>query len=196
MWSSSVGVHPWVGERYGSPVHLKHKTLIMGESNFTDPEKFNSSLVINCVLNDLSTDPTEVRDTTGFCKFSTKIRRIIFGRSESLGPNGFWQDVAFYNFVQSHVGEKARIRPTPEMWRQSVPAFFEIIETLKPSRVLVLGKANWNNLLEHVEHEIVDQFVAEITIGSKRIRAGYVNHPSSSLSYLTWQPIAAKLLLT
>lgn len=195
MWSSDVVVHPWVGKLYETPCHLKHKTLILGESNFTELEQFKPNLVTACVLNDISTDENVERDTTGFCRFSTKIRRIIFGCDESLGPNEFWQDVAFYNFVQSLVGDRARVRPTTEMWRDSVPAFVEIVSQLQPSRVLVLGKANWNNLRHHVQNVQVDQHVADITIGSKTIRAGYVNHPSSSLSYETWRPVAQRLLL-
>ncbi|MGC2458440.1 MAG: hypothetical protein WA435_10635 [Gallionellaceae bacterium] len=196
MWSSTVVVHPWVGNNYKNPIYFKYKTLILGESNFTDsPENFNSSLVIRCVEDDLAIGGQE-RDTNGFCRFSTKIRRVIFGRNESLGPNGLWQDVAFYNFVQSLVGNKARIRPTYDMWKESVPAFFEIVEKLQPSRVLVLGKTNWSNLLQHIQHHPEGQHVATLTIGTNLITAGYINHPLSSLAYTTWQPIARQLLLT
>ena len=194
MWSSLVAVHPWVGAKFDVPENLLYKTLILGESNFTEPEQFGFSLVEECVRDDMATG--ENRDTTGFCRFSTKIRRMIFGRDENIGPNGFWQDVAFYNFVQSLVGNTARIRPTAEMWKESTPAFFEIVSTLKPSRILVLGKANWNNLLKQVEHDTVDQFVAKLKIGGELITAGYVNHPSSSFSYSVWQPIAQRLLFT
>lgn len=195
MWSSNVVVHPWIGCHYKTPIHFKYKTLILGESNFTDPpENFNSSLVIRCVEDDIAVFG-EDRDTNGFCRFSTKIRRTIFGRDESLGPDGLWQDVAFYNFVQSLVGNKARIRPTFEMWKESVPAFFEVVEKLQPSRVLVLGKANWNNLLQHVEHNPRGQHLATLTLGANLVTAGYINHPSSSLAYATWQPIARQLLL-
>lgn len=197
MWSSKVSVHPWVGSSFENPVNFKYKTLILGESNFTDSlENFNSSLVKKCVLNDLSTDESIERDTTGFCKFSTKIRRIIFGRDEVLGPNAFWQDVAFYNFVQSLVGNRARIRPTEEMWGESIPAFVEIVEKLKPRRIFVLGKENWNNLLRHIEHVRVNEHKVVLAIGSEMVTAGFTYHPSSSLSYSTWQPIAQELLLS
>lgn len=195
MWSSSVLVHPWVGKHYDRPSLLLHKTLILGESNFTEPDKFNQGLVQACVANDISTDPSEEKDTSGFCRFSTKIRRIIFGSDTTVGPAGFWQDVAFYNFVQALVGDRSRIRPTQEMWRESVPAFNEIVSRLTPSRVLVLGKANWLNLLSHVEHEKIDEYRAMLTVEKHRVIAGYVNHPSSSLSYNTWHPIAKDLLL-
>lgn len=196
MWTTDIAIHPWVGGRYENPIHFKHKTLILGESNFTEVEKFKPNLVIDCVRNDVSTDPLEERDTTGFCRFSTKLRRIIFGNNETIGPHDFWQDVAFYNFVQALVGKEARARPTQEMWQKSVPAFFEIVSTLKPSKILVLGKANWDNLLRHVQHETIDKFAVNIQIGSEFVAAGYVNHPSSSLSYSKWQPIAQNFLLS
>lgn len=196
MWSSRVAVHPWIGRNYKNPINFKYKTLILGESNFTDPpDNFNTSLVIRCVEDDLSIG-VQGRDTNGFCRFSTKIRRVIFGRDESLGPNGLWQDVAFYNFVQSLVGNKSRIRPTHEMWEESIPAFIEVIENLQPSRILILGKANWNNILQHIPYHPENQHAAMLTIGGKLVKSGYINHPSSSLSYATWQPIAHQLLLS
>lgn len=195
MWSSSVTVHPWVGTRFACPVHFRHKTLILGESNFTTPEKFGHSLVQNCVHDDLSSDMAN-KDTTGFCRFSTKIRRIIFGRHEAIEPEHFWQDVAFYNFVQFLVGDQARVRPTFQMWEQSVPAFVEIIDRLEPSRILVLGKANWQNLLTHIEHQVVDQHSAHLRVRTQQIFAGYVNHPSFSLSYEAWNPVARKILFS
>lgn len=195
MWSDKIAVHPWVGEKYENPVNLLHKTLVIGESNYTEPGKFNTVLVKNCVLNDLSTDLTE-RDTTGFCRFSTKLRRTIFGRDETIGPNNFWQDVAYYNFVQKLVGDKPRVRPTQKMWEESVPLFEEVVSKLEPSKVFVLGKANWQNLLAHIKHETVDPFTARLEVDSKSFAAGYINHPSSSLSYNQWHPIAKKFLLT
>jgi hypothetical protein len=196
MWSSAVKVHPWVGEYYENPKRFLHRTLILGESNFTELEKFGKDLVKDCVENDMSTDPQVEKDTTGFCRFSTKIRRIIFGREETLGPRGLWEDVAFYNFVQTLVGEKSRIRPTQEMWTESVPAFAEIVSVLKPERILVLGKANWRNLLTYIGHDLIDDYSATFNLSGRQIVAGYVNHPSSSLSYDEWQPVAEKLLLS
>lgn len=194
MWSSKLSVHPWIGKNYETPSNFKNKILVLGESNFTEVEKFKKNLVIDCVLDDISTERPEERDTTGFCRFSTKLRRIIFGTDTNISPNEFWQDVAFYNFVQVLVGDKARIRPTREMWEISAPAFFEVIQMLKPSRVLVLGKANWDNLLDHFEHENTDKFSATLKLGTDDLTVGYINHPSSSLRYQTWQPIAQKLL--
>lgn len=82
MWTDLVVVYPWVGGRYLELENLKHRTLLLGESNYTESEKFNHELVINCVKDDMSKGQLGVeRDTTGFCRVSTKIRRIIFGPS-------------------------------------------------------------------------------------------------------------------
>ncbi len=53
MWSSTVVVHPWVGRNYNDSIFFKHKTLSLGESNFTNSQNFNSSLVIHCAEDDL-----------------------------------------------------------------------------------------------------------------------------------------------
>jgi hypothetical protein len=44
------------------------------------------------------------------------------------------------------------------MWRNSIPAFSEIISNLNPLQILVLGKANWSNLLTHIEHVRIDEY--------------------------------------
>lgn len=194
MWSDTVQVYPWVGNNFEMPKHFPRKTLLLGESNFTQPELFSNDLVQECVRGDIS-DYSKDRDTSGFCRFSTKIRRILFSGGEVIDPSGLWQDVAFYNFVQFLVGGESRIRPTQEMWKKSVPAFNEIIAKLNPLQILVLGKANWNNLLAHIEHEKVDEYMAMLNVGNCRVNAVYINHPSSSLSYSKWQPIAKRILV-
>jgi hypothetical protein len=184
-----------VGERYLKPINIKRRTLLLGESNYTEPEKFTSELVINCVKNDLSEGQFGVeRDTTGFCRFSTKIRRIVFGPNEQFHPSEFWHDVAFYNFVQSLVGHRARERPTSEMWHSSTFAFEEVVDTLKPERILVLGKANWLNLLSNFSHTLDSPCSGRLELKNGGVKVGYVNHPSSSLSYAKWNPIAEAFL--
>ncbi len=169
MWSSKVVIHPWIGKRYKNPKYFKERTLVLGESNFTQPENFNKNLVIRCVEDDINIHG-ENRDTTGFCRFSTKIRRVIFGRDESIGPEGLWSDVSFYNFIQMLVGDKSRMRPTQEMWNNSIPAFTEVIETLQPQRILVLGKQNWKNLIENLDIEPQNEYSSTWLCCTKPVR--------------------------
>ncbi len=188
---SSSFIEPWVGECYENPKIFPYRTLIVGESNYTDnPIQFSPSIVINCVSDDLCGD-----DTKGFGRFATKLRRTIFGAENDMGPAAFWPNVAFFNFVQYLVGDAPRQRPTNEMWRDSVPVFGQVVERLKPERILVLGLENWRNLLGSVPHHSVSEYQAQIEICPYRVLAGYVFHPSYSLKYSEWNPIARKLLL-
>lgn len=161
MWSK-VKVHPWCGDDYEKPTIFPYRTLFLGESNYTKPEEFGPDLVISCVRDDIGDDKN--RDTTGFCKFSTKIRRVIFGRDTKIGPEEFWRNAAFYNFVQYRVGGKSKERPTSQMWIDSVKPFAEVVTMLKPERILVLGKGNWSNLLAHITHEKVGEMQANLLV--------------------------------
>lgn len=195
MWSK-VSVHPWCGDKYEKPTIFPYRTLIMGESNYTESDKFGSDLVIACVLDDMS-DAAD-RDTQGFCKFATKIRRVIFGRETQITPEEFWRNAGFYNFVQYLVGGKSKERPTNQMWIDSVEPFSEVVSQLKPERILVLGKANWINLLAHIKHEKVNETQANLFIDGYSVLAGYIFHPSSGrgFSYQKWQPVAKAIVLT
>lgn len=185
-------VEPWVGESYESPAIFPCKTLIVGESNYTDKsEQFNPRIVNNCVADDL-----DGKDGNGFGRFATKLRRTIFGSESNMSPAEFWPHVAFYNFVQYRVGNAARIRPTPEMWRDSAPAFFDVVGKLNPERILVLGIQNWGKLLQAVPHEKMSDYQALLDVNGQKILAGHVQHPSSALRYAKWNLIADELLLT
>lgn len=194
MWSS-VKVHPWRGDDYENPTIFPYKTLILGESNYTTPDKFKSDLVISCVLDDIG-DSSD-RDTQGFCKFATKIRRVIFGIDTKIEPKEFWRNAAFYNFIQDRVGGESKVRPTNQMWIDSVGPFVEVVAKLKPERILVLGKGNWNNLLAHIKHERVDEMQAILLIDGYSVLAGYIVHPSagSGFSYEKWQSVAEAIVL-
>ena len=195
MWSEKVKVHPWIGIHYEKPTIFRYKTLILGESNYTTPENFGPDLVNGCVCNDIGDD--KPRDTRGFCKFSTKIRRVIFGRDTKIDPKEFWSNVTFYNFVQDRVGDKSKVRPTDQMWIGSVEPFAEVVVKLMPERILVLGKENWSKLLKHFKNTKVDEIKTNLFVDSYNVLAGYIVHPSAGrgFSYEKWQPVAKAIIL-
>ncbi|TDY03006.1 hypothetical protein [Thiohalophilus thiocyanatoxydans] len=188
MWHH-VKVHPWIGENYHTPKELPFRTLIIGESNYTAPEAFSDNLVVNCVRTHLGHN-----DDPNFSRFATKIRKLACLSRGTLSREAFWNDVAFYNFVQVRVGEVARDRPTDDMWRESVAAFGEITEAIRPQRIWVLGKTNWNHFIRHVRHSHIDPHVVELPSSWESVFAWYTNHPSSGISYEKWSPLVARLL--
>jgi hypothetical protein len=189
MWKK-VKIYPWVGSQYKQSEVLPFKTLILGESNYAAEKNFNSNIVISCVTNHLGENKNK-----NFSSFATKTRRVILGSSTKVSSKIFWESVAYYNFVQYLVGSISRKRPTKQMWNESVQSFDELITVLKPERVLVLGKGNWKNLLKHFNHKKNGEYMATFDINGYSFTAGYINHPSSGISYAEWQPIANKILI-
>ncbi|MGZ8191295.1 MAG: hypothetical protein ACXWTS_08705 [Methylococcaceae bacterium] len=188
---SAIKVKPWIGSEYEQPKIFPYKTLILGESNYTLEENFNENLVIECVKGHL-----DENDDPNFSRFATKTRRVIFGRDTNIEAITFWHEVAFYNFVQCLVGNEARVRPTQKMWQNSIPAFKELVSQIKPERILVLGLANWRNILFHINNQPINDFCTTFKFESVDIVAGYINHPSSNISYKQWHPLASELLLS
>lgn len=191
MWDK-VKVHPWVGSQYNHPDIFPFKTLILGESNYTSEENFNSKLVMECI-----TDHIGLNEDPNFSRFATKTRRVVFGRNTPINAKTFWENAAFYNFVQYLVGGASKERPTEQMWEKSADAFNELVGILKPERILVLGVENWRNLLSHLEHENINQYKSKFNINGNEFLAGYIAHPSygGGFSYDVWQPVAEEILL-
>jgi len=192
VWNK-IKVHPWVGEFYESKDVLPYRTLVLGESNYTTEENFDSNLVIACIREHIGSN----RDDN-FSRFATKTRRVILGRETEVTAKEFWENAAFYNFIQYRVGELSKQRPTQKMWDDSIQAFEELIDKIKPERVLVLGQENWTNLLSHISHEKVSDFKAKIIVGKNKIMAGFIVHPSAGggcFTYNQYGPIASDIVL-
>jgi hypothetical protein len=192
VWDK-VRVHPWVGECYESNELLPYRTLVLGESNYTTQENFNSNLVIACIKDHIGENSDD-----NFSRFATKTRRVILGRETKISAKEFWQNAAFYNFVQYRVGDLSKQRPTQKMWDDSVQAFDELVNNIKPERILVLGQENWKNLLAHIDHQKINDFMAKFIIGDNAVIAGFIVHPSAGGGYFTYKeygPIAKQVVL-
>ena len=166
---------------------------MLGESNYTAEENFDFNLVIACIK-----DHIEENSDENFSRFATKTRRVILGRDTKVSAKEFWENAAFYNFVQYRVGDFSKERPTKKMWDDSAHAFEELVNNIKPERILVLGQENWRNLLAHTKHENINDFKAKIFIGSYEVIAGFIVHPSAGGGYLTYNeygPMARDVVL-
>jgi len=192
MWNK-VKVHPWLGEFYESNELLPYRTLVLGESNYTSEENFDSNLVIACIKDHIGEN-----SDNNFSRFATKIRRVILGHDTKVSSKEFWENTAFYNFVQYRVGDLSKQRPTQKMWDDSVQAFEELVNNIKPERILVLGQENWTNLLAHIEYRKINNFMVKFIIGRHTVIAGFIVHPSAGGGYFTYKeygPIAKQVVL-
>ena len=126
---------PWIGEQYCSQ---NPKLLILGESHYLKEHEVNADFTIN-VIREFG-----LRENNKKLRFFTTITKILSGQPYELlsdeKSKEFWNNVAFYNFIQSSVGTEARIRPTKEMWQNSLDAFESVMNELKPDIIVILGK--------------------------------------------------------
>jgi hypothetical protein len=184
----TVSIYPWVGDRFESPTVLPYPTLFLGESHYCQPDEFCSDLTIRCIL-------SHIEKQEAWNKYWTKIRRIALGASTTVTAEVFWRSAAFYNFVQFPAGDSARVRPTPQMWLESAPAFQEVFCSLRPSRILVLGKVLWDFLQDYMTMEQISSTTSALYHGEHQAILGYVGHPSSfGFSYSKWNHVASAVL--
>ncbi len=160
---------PWIGQHYTEGVEGK-RLLILGESHHGGEGCHYSDFTIETIRKEALGENGHRRRA-----FFTRVLHLIVGGRGGVPADErikFWNNVAFYNFIQTAL-ETARQRPTYEMWQAAHAPLLHTIEDLKPEMILVLGKALQENL-PSLPHHI-------ITCG--------INHPSAKgFTYDEWQP--------
>jgi hypothetical protein len=185
-------MYPWVGADYQTIGYRGRRLLILGESEY-EWEK-------DALVPEIATwlIAANVKGTLRN-PFYTKIYNAFSDepKAKSLPQfAAFWNSVAFYNYIQEKVGPTPRLRPTPEMWPRWRPVFLQVLNCLRPDRVLILGRAlQWNlkglGLLE--ESDGPNQ--CRIVGGGLNIKAAYIPHPASfGFKPASWRPVTCSLL--
>ena len=126
-----VSFFPYCGIRYRES---RLRLLILGESHYGPDRNSDQS------------ETTLEAIQSGEYRFFETIRHRIGPCFH--GETDFWEEVAFYNYVQKLAGTEARTRPSDEMWAFSHVAFGKVLRALKPTRILVLGKTTWLNMAD------------------------------------------------
>jgi hypothetical protein len=164
---------PWIGSFYESQGIRGIKLLILGESHYgrigTEKRSFTANVI-------------QQRGQIGRFRFFTTTQRLVIGGRGRLSiaeREDFWNRVAFYNYVQSFAGQKARRRPTADMWSAAQEPFLQTLVEVQPHVLLVLGRELRRHLPD-IPHTI---------------RLCEVQHPSSpGFKYSDWQPVVRAAL--
>lgn len=160
---------PWVGSSYETKGLHEKKILLLGEAHYGEIKVANPEKVTNWVVENLAINEKKA--------FFTKLMRLmLLNKGHPLDQDAkseFWSRVSFYNYCQEIVADKARVRPKDAIWKNSEPAFHQVLQKLKPDLVVVLGKE-----LSWKIPDISDKY--EFCV---------VNHPSSAFSYEKWIPV-------
>ena len=102
-------------------------------------------------------------------RFFTVVTKLLLGIStgSNLSPNRrreVWNHVAFYNYVQRFPSTTARVRPSPQLWKEAEAPFEQVLRELAPDVVLILGR--------ELEKHAVCQIPSSIVVCA-------IPHPSS-----------------
>lgn len=187
--TANIKFLPWIGSQY-SGGYEGVKTLILGESHY----QWNCGRDIND-WREVTQRVVQEQIDGGKKAFWTKIAMTFLGHAPTLADKkSFWESVAFYNYVQESVGSGPRIAPADGSWHSSIDAFAEVLESLKPSFVLVLGVRLWRRLpdLGRIPGGDVGEASQKATwcypTSAGASLAYGINHPSTGFNAGNWHP--------
>lgn len=184
--------HAWVGPDWPSP---SRRLLLLGDSHYlTDPVDDSAELT-RAIIRD-------VRDGRRRIPFYSKAEALCRASLTMASSNtaSFWNQVAFANYIPVTVGTVSNAVPTREMWQAGGPRFIHLLEELRPTHVLSLGQRQWDHIQFPTDWRSVttpddDNIRIWETPAGDRIRATWVNHPSSrGFSITKWRPRVEALL--
>ena len=138
---------PWVGEHYNET-----RLLLLGESAYSwqdengqwqRPTPDLPTEIVKEVLDDFR--------SADDMRFMKMLSRGLAGAEEPSKERLYhvWHRVAFTNYIGGTTGEAPRERPTRDMWEAAKHAFRpDILNKLRPRRIIVLGKDLWGMMPE------------------------------------------------
>lgn len=179
MVASTVRFAPWVGDAYASGFQGV-RTLLVGESHY-GAKRYERPTVTSELIKALAFGERHPQSTRKLKRHPhyAKIMCAVMGFSSSRGSSTarrrhFWDQVAYYNFIQTFL-EKPRLAPSAGAWARGDRPFTEVMRCLDPQIVVCFSKRN-----------------------GKRVRAlagdmpvVVINHPSSGFSYAETNPLIA-----
>jgi hypothetical protein len=189
--SKTLPRRPWKGRKYSG-------LLILGEAHHgLSPEGDDAMASIRFI-----------EQTIGGWRhpFYTKVAQVVTGSSAAqIDRQAFWPTVAFHNFIQTSV-KRARVRPTRKQWEVGHEHFPAVLQQLKPTHILVLGK----DLMENMppfdaappppisggdKTTLLDQVGLYHSGGENFALAMWIKHPSSpGFSPTKWRPLVRAFL--
>lgn len=189
-----IHFQPWRGTAYGTDrTGRTARILLIGESHYSDgPEDSDfTQITIEKFLGG---------EWKG--RFWTQICQTLTGKPHrEVDRCRVWHSISFYNYVQEIVGSRPRMAPSKLMFQCSETAFWETVDLLEPTHLLVLGYRVWQNMPPLVDESL------ELSLSGRKHQYGQyvrgwgtsfamaIKHPSSmGFSYQEWYPVVQKFL--
>lgn len=179
---------PYVGKRYENGGIFDQRITILGESHYGSvPDVHTTSKVLSKYLNE--NNPRE-----GWMNTFLKFERSLVGRvTTHEDSKEIWESLLFYNYLQVLLSGP-REYGTAQQYRDSIEAFFEVLNKYKPDVLIVWGKRlwqklPWGNWTEEsplcIDGYDVDNGIYTLPDGHQ-VRTLCVYHPSAGYSWDYW----------
>ncbi|MCU1250026.1 MAG: hypothetical protein JWQ49_3055 [Edaphobacter sp.] len=184
---------PWVGEAFkpGSGLLVLSESAYKWEDGEPGPDHPSTNTVGSWSLDEERWDrPGKSRGV-----YARTLTRTLSGkRWPSLAERiSAWNEVAYSIYVQRAM-DGPNDRPNGQDFQNGSEAFLEILELLKPARVVVTGKQIWNSMP-------VCDVGGETDQGAYRLKSGNLSwclavpHPQSRNPRYEWQEVGDKIRL-
>ena len=197
---------PWVGKNYFKCGYNNKRILVLGESHYCHKCEYEGK---NCWATKKKKCNERTYHINLFLKYKNGKEEFtdwfrtyskftnIFDNSNNIEKiNNFWNSIIFYNYVQTRIEDK-RVKPTPEMFENSVEPFFEILKKYEPDGIFVWGKRLWKKLPYEYYSDGKKIFKIQSGFyknGAKNIPTFFINHPSSGFDSKFWSKYIKKTM--
>lgn len=188
---------PWVPKLYNDSNNPYGKLLILGESHYI--YDFNDNVDYSDITNEVLND---VIAGNG-CENINYYRNL--GRVFNDNQKFIWEYASFANVIQNPMKDSS-MQPNNEDFKTIIPAFWLLVESLKPQKILITSKRIWNKWLPDNDNR--SQLVGNIAAEGKESNVwsykhddgfGYaigINHPSKFFSSEKHKPLIEKFIAT
>ena len=180
---------PWVGQHYS-----RTKIVVLGESQYEDGDEWQEDNI----------DATRILIGNRFSgsrgKIYTNVEKVLLSMDNPTMEQGnyLWESVTYWNLVQ-RLMTSIKERPNDADYNNGWAIFFSLVEIIKPTICIVLGKSSCgrlgyylNNIDTTWERNVPEFYATEKIINlsknGHKIKLIFINHPSGSrgFNYKHW----------
>lgn len=138
---------PYIGADYFTGIDDGVRLLLVGESHYEEkelaPEASRRYTLSN--FGEYVDTRLDLKKDSTFFKRVGKLPTLKEDASRAEVAKA-WRKVAFTNFLQGSVGDKAADRPDKRLWDTGELALREIVHELEPDAVLFISKSVWDRV--------------------------------------------------
>lgn len=186
---------PYIGSHYSSGGMFRRRVMVLGDSHYGDvPRAEITREVMRWYL-----DPDTERE--GWMNTFVKFERSLVGHETDWAERrAIWDSVMFYNYLQVLLSGP-REAGTPEQYRDSAGAFYQVMEQHRPEVLIVWGKRLWDKLpgegwedgsrVEVEGYEVPNGYYN--LKNGHRVRAFCVYHPSVGYDWGYWHRVVREI---